>query len=41
MADLDIVGSVAVDVVPIIPQFHAKLKGLVLPVADRVGREAA
>ncbi|MDX2978143.1 peptidoglycan DD-metalloendopeptidase family protein [Streptomyces microflavus] len=40
MADLDIVGGAAVDVVPIIPQFHAKLKALVLPIADRVGREA-
>ncbi|WP_097964596.1 peptidoglycan DD-metalloendopeptidase family protein [Streptomyces sp. or20] len=40
MADLDIVGGAAVDVVPVIPQFHAKLKALVLPIADRVGREA-
>ncbi|MFJ3588580.1 peptidoglycan DD-metalloendopeptidase family protein [Streptomyces sp. NPDC090231] len=40
MADLDIVGSAAVDVVPIIPQFHTKLKALVLPVADKVGEEA-
>uniref|UniRef100_A0AAU2W1F3 Peptidoglycan DD-metalloendopeptidase family protein n=1 Tax=Streptomyces sp. NBC_00008 TaxID=2903610 RepID=A0AAU2W1F3_9ACTN len=40
MPELDIVGSAAVDVVPIIPQFHTKLKGLVLPVADRVGRDA-
>ncbi|MFJ2708536.1 peptidoglycan DD-metalloendopeptidase family protein [Streptomyces sp. NPDC087428] len=40
MPDLDIVGSAAVDVVPIIPQFHTKLKALVLPAADRVGEEA-
>jgi SLT domain-containing protein len=40
MANLDIVGSVAVDVVPVVPQFHEKLKALVLPIADRVGREA-
>ncbi|MEV6684448.1 transglycosylase SLT domain-containing protein [Streptomyces sp. NPDC051130] len=40
MANLDIVGSVAVDVVPVVPNFHNKLKGLVLPIADRVGREA-
>ncbi|WP_103538635.1 MULTISPECIES: peptidoglycan DD-metalloendopeptidase family protein [unclassified Streptomyces] len=40
MTDLDIVGGAAVDVVPVIPQFHAKLKALVLPVADRVGNEA-
>lgn len=40
MATLDIVGSAAVDVVPIIPNFHEKLKALVLPVADKVGEEA-
>ncbi|MFH9135111.1 peptidoglycan DD-metalloendopeptidase family protein [Streptomyces sp. NPDC017524] len=40
MSDLDIVGGAAVDVVPVIPQFHTKLKALVLPVADRVGSEA-
>ncbi|MFD4234305.1 peptidoglycan DD-metalloendopeptidase family protein [Streptomyces sp. NPDC058542] len=40
MPDLDIVGGAAVDVVPIIPNFHTKLKALVLPIADRVGREA-
>ncbi|MFJ9110472.1 hypothetical protein [Streptomyces sp. NPDC102283] len=40
MTDLDIVGGAAVDVVPVIPQFHAKLKTLVLPIADRVGSEA-
>ncbi|WP_435238585.1 peptidoglycan DD-metalloendopeptidase family protein [Streptomyces sp. YPW6] len=40
MSDLDIVGGAAVDVVPVIPAFHAKLKALVLPVADRVGSEA-
>ncbi|MFE2883177.1 peptidoglycan DD-metalloendopeptidase family protein [Streptomyces sp. NPDC059272] len=40
MADLDIVGGAAVDVVPIVPNFHNRLKGLVLPIADRVGEEA-
>ncbi|MCY0926219.1 peptidoglycan DD-metalloendopeptidase family protein [Streptomyces sp. H27-H1] len=40
MPDLDIVGGAAVDVVPIVPQFHTKLKALILPIADRVGREA-
>ncbi|WP_329355738.1 peptidoglycan DD-metalloendopeptidase family protein [Streptomyces anulatus] len=40
MSDIDIVGGAAVDVVPVIPQFHAKLKTLVLPIADRVGSEA-
>ncbi|MFF2716081.1 peptidoglycan DD-metalloendopeptidase family protein [Streptomyces sp. NPDC058011] len=40
MTDIDIVGGAAVDVVPVIPQFHAKLKTLVLPIADRVGSEA-
>lgn len=40
MPDLDIVGGAAVDVVPVIPQFHTKLKALVLPIADRVGEEA-
>ncbi|MFF7018998.1 MULTISPECIES: peptidoglycan DD-metalloendopeptidase family protein [Streptomyces] len=40
MSDLDIVGGAAVDVVPVIPQFHTKLKALVLPVADRVGEDA-
>ncbi|MFF4475468.1 hypothetical protein ACFY1A_00270 [Streptomyces sp. NPDC001520] len=40
MADLDIVGGAAVDVVPVIPQFHTKLKALVLPIADKVGAEA-
>ncbi|MCM2391712.1 peptidoglycan DD-metalloendopeptidase family protein [Streptomyces albipurpureus] len=35
-----IVGNAAVDVVPIIPNFHTKLKGLVLPIADKVGKEA-
>ncbi|MEU0587993.1 transglycosylase SLT domain-containing protein [Streptomyces sp. NPDC006132] len=38
--DLDIVGTVAVDVVPIVPNFHNRLKAAVLPAADRVGREA-
>ncbi|MGW0468337.1 aggregation-promoting factor C-terminal-like domain-containing protein [Streptomyces sp. NPDC003027] len=40
MPDLDIVGGAAVDVVPIAPNFHNKLKAIVLPIADRVGREA-
>ncbi|MDH6625730.1 septal ring factor EnvC (AmiA/AmiB activator) [Streptomyces sp. LBL] len=40
MADLDIVGGAAVDVVPIVPNFHTKLKTLVLPIADKVGEEA-
>ncbi|MFE5159149.1 hypothetical protein ACFRNT_11555 [Streptomyces sp. NPDC056697] len=40
MPDLDIVGGAAVDVVPIIPNFHTKLKALVLPIADKVGEEA-
>ncbi|MER6485743.1 peptidoglycan DD-metalloendopeptidase family protein [Streptomyces virginiae] len=40
MPDLDIVGRVAVDVVPVVPGFHEKLKAIVLPIADRVGREA-
>jgi septal ring factor EnvC (AmiA/AmiB activator) len=38
--DLDIVGGAAVDVVPIVPNFHTKLKAIVLPIADRVGEEA-
>ncbi|OKJ42685.1 peptidoglycan DD-metalloendopeptidase family protein [Streptomyces sp. CB01580] len=40
MPDLDIVGGAAVDVVPVIPQFHSRLKAMVLPIADRVGEEA-
>ncbi|MYS37899.1 murein DD-endopeptidase MepM/ murein hydrolase activator NlpD [Streptomyces sp. KhCrAH-43] len=40
MPDLDIVGGAAVDVVPVIPEFHTKLKALVLPIADKVGEEA-
>ncbi|MEU6703051.1 peptidoglycan DD-metalloendopeptidase family protein [Streptomyces wuyuanensis] len=41
MADgLDIVGTAAVDVVPIAPTFHTKLQAMVLPSADRVGDEA-
>ncbi|MFF1625563.1 peptidoglycan DD-metalloendopeptidase family protein [Streptomyces sp. NPDC058272] len=38
--DLDIVGGAAVDVVPIVPSFHTKLKALVLPIADKVGEDA-
>ncbi|MET9409701.1 peptidoglycan DD-metalloendopeptidase family protein [Streptomyces sp. NPDC002935] len=38
--DLDIVGGAAVDVVPIVPNFHRDLKTAVLPIADKVGLEA-
>ncbi|MFF3330009.1 transglycosylase SLT domain-containing protein [Streptomyces sp. NPDC002888] len=38
--DLDIVGTAAVDIVPIAPTFHAKLQAIALPAADRVGEEA-
>ncbi|WP_432158640.1 peptidoglycan DD-metalloendopeptidase family protein, partial [Streptomyces sp. bgisy153] len=38
--DLDIVGTAAVDVVPIAPNFHTKLQAIVLPAANRVGEEA-
>lgn len=38
--DLDIVGGAAVDVVPIVPNFHRKLKTAILPIADQVGAEA-
>ncbi|MFJ4768462.1 peptidoglycan DD-metalloendopeptidase family protein [Streptomyces uncialis] len=38
--DLDIVGSAAVDVVPIVPRFHRELRNTILPMADRVGLEA-
>ncbi|MFI2716307.1 transglycosylase SLT domain-containing protein [Streptomyces collinus] len=40
MPDLDIVGTVGVDVVPLAPNFHDRLKAAVLPAADRVGRDA-
>ncbi|MFF4672115.1 peptidoglycan DD-metalloendopeptidase family protein [Streptomyces sp. NPDC001279] len=40
MPSLDVVGGAAVDVVPVIPQFHSRLKAMVLPIADRVGEEA-
>ncbi|MFE9496310.1 transglycosylase SLT domain-containing protein [Streptomyces collinus] len=40
MADnLDIVGTAAVDIVPITAGFHDKLKAAVLPAADRVGED--
>ncbi|MEV5319162.1 peptidoglycan DD-metalloendopeptidase family protein [Streptomyces sp. NPDC052687] len=39
-ANLDIVGTAAVDVVPIAPNFHQQLKAIVLPIADKVGEEA-
>ncbi|MFD7776659.1 peptidoglycan DD-metalloendopeptidase family protein [Streptomyces sp. NPDC059753] len=38
--DLDIVGGAAVDVVPVVPNFHRKLKEAILPIADEVGTEA-
>ncbi|MFF9525361.1 peptidoglycan DD-metalloendopeptidase family protein [Streptomyces achromogenes] len=38
--DLDIVGSAGVDVVPVVPNFHNRLRAAVLPAADRVGEEA-
>ncbi|MGX1472396.1 UNVERIFIED_CONTAM: hypothetical protein RKD50_001204 [Streptomyces canus] len=37
--DMDIVGTVAVDVVPIGPNFHDRLKAQVLPSADRIGED--
>ncbi len=37
--DLDIVGSAGVDVIPVVPQFHERLKAAVLPSADRVGED--
>ncbi|CAM5416459.1 transglycosylase SLT domain-containing protein [Streptomyces purpurascens] len=37
---MDIVGTVAVDVVPIAPAFHTKLKAIALPAAERAGEEA-
>ncbi|MBT2412640.1 peptidoglycan DD-metalloendopeptidase family protein [Streptomyces sp. ISL-12] len=40
MPNLDIVGTAAVDVVPIAPRFHEKLRQMALPAADRVGEEA-
>ncbi|MFJ4845116.1 hypothetical protein [Streptomyces sp. NPDC088733] len=40
MANLDIVGSVGVDILPVLTNFHPRLKAGVLPDADRVGREA-
>ncbi|MEV6806713.1 peptidoglycan DD-metalloendopeptidase family protein [Streptomyces sp. NPDC051132] len=36
---LDIVGSVGVDVVPVVPDFHNRTKAQVLPAADRIGRD--
>src|SRR5690606_33357135 len=36
----DIVGVVGVDVVPVAPNFHTRLKAMVLPIAARVGEEA-
>ncbi|MFF5760762.1 transglycosylase SLT domain-containing protein [Streptomyces longwoodensis] len=40
MPDIDVVGTVGVDVVPIAPNFHANLKTMVLPAAARVGEDA-
>ncbi|MCQ6554791.1 peptidoglycan DD-metalloendopeptidase family protein [Streptomyces sp. C10-9-1] len=40
MPDLDVVGTAAVDVVPIAPRFHQKLSAIVLPAAQRVGEQA-
>lgn len=37
--DLDIVGNAAVDVVPIAPLFHEKLRAMVLPGADKLGND--
>lgn len=37
--DLDVVGTAAVDVIPIAPNFHDRLKAMVLPAADRVGED--
>lgn len=37
--NLDIVGTAAVDVVPIAPNFHERLRALVLPGADRLGND--
>ncbi|MET8818237.1 peptidoglycan DD-metalloendopeptidase family protein [Streptomyces rochei] len=38
--NLDIVGTVGVDVVPVAPLFHDKLKAIALPAAQRVGEQA-
>ncbi|MGW2950781.1 aggregation-promoting factor C-terminal-like domain-containing protein [Streptomyces eurythermus] len=37
--DLDIVGTVGVNVVPVVPDFHDRVKAQVLPAADRIGRD--
>jgi hypothetical protein len=39
--NLDVVGTAAVDVVPIAPNFHNRLSAIVLPGADRIGDELA
>ncbi|WP_282203894.1 lytic transglycosylase domain-containing protein [Kitasatospora fiedleri] len=36
----DIVGTVGVDVIPVLANFHERLKAAVIPAADRVGAEA-
>ncbi|MFF3166487.1 aggregation-promoting factor C-terminal-like domain-containing protein [Streptomyces sp. NPDC003273] len=38
-ADLDIVGTAGVDIVPVVPDFHNRVKAQVLPAADRIGRD--
>ncbi|MFF7194516.1 transglycosylase SLT domain-containing protein [Streptomyces sp. NPDC008079] len=38
-ADLDIVGTAGVDVVPIAPLFNEKLRAMVLPLAEKLGRD--
>lgn len=35
----DIVGTVGVDVIPVAPDFHTKLKAMILPGADSVGKQ--
>ncbi|MEU3297329.1 transglycosylase SLT domain-containing protein [Streptomyces longwoodensis] len=40
MPEIDVVGTVGVDVVPIAPNFHTNLKTMVLPAAARVGEDA-
>ncbi|GAB7187147.1 hypothetical protein ATKI12_6978 [Kitasatospora sp. Ki12] len=40
MAGPDIVGTAGVDIVPMLPNFHRRLRDQILPIADRVGVEA-
>ncbi|MFI8084361.1 transglycosylase SLT domain-containing protein [Kitasatospora sp. NPDC086009] len=37
---VDIVGQAGVDIIPILPTFHEKLKAAIIPIADRVGLQA-